>query len=858
MITRNAWWLVGAAVLAACGPAGTMTGKVTVEGGSAAGIAVIVYGPQSAATITADDGSFSVGSLPDGKYVVKATVQGADVEEQSAATAIVQGKASPEPVLNFKLSTAKVTGRVVFADGAGAQDLTVTAVGPETRGARTGADGSYSFENLKTGAYLVSVEAPDTKEGRVSVGVNASGAVMAGELRLTPVGRVGGSVSFNGAAVGNVAVMVTGTSLAATTDATGRFTLEGVPTGPQAILARVGSAPFFRSATAMITIVRGANPDVMLTLTDDPPPTGTVTGNVTFRGPRTPRDITVTAPGTGVMANPAANGTWSLTLPVGTWDIVASAPAHPSLTLGRVTVNAGQVQSLPGRELSWWRPIWSSSGTISSGPNTLATAGLLDTHSWSLVTFNDQVDHLALLNAQTFDFRILAIGVGPGAQVRLSRNAKYAGWAIAGTVYVYQISDGTITMHTDLQQPVTQFEFSTDEATLFVVRNGPFLQRIPLANPSMATRYPATGSATAILNQSVDRWFVRETTDVMLVTPTAALAQVFTQVSSFSLSPGAWALTNCAANCQLRVLATTATSAVQDTTVTAPLGSLSPFNTGTLQSPADYPCFTQGANAFCVRASDGTHTPLVAVPQTFRLNEAGDRVLFTYLQGATYNLREESFPPQPGTSSIVTNTVNWSTAWISPTRAVAIEISGNPRAMHLIKAGVATTDSDVSNRPFTISGPLVVFPQATGTTWKFVLGDGAAKSLGVQTTLNVQGQAVRPLGTGPMPGSVTKFAAISFDNTQTIVIDENGAGTLRTTPFGYILSGSALRSGAAEAVLLARSGGSPTFLVMNTMALLEPLDANVSVGGAAGSYNLLVYLATTADRRTITAGSFGP
>jgi hypothetical protein len=35
-------------------------------------------------------------------------------------------------------------------------------------------------------------------------------------------------------------------------------------------------------------------------------------------------------------------------------------------------------------------------------------------------------------------------------------------------------------------------------------------------------------------------------------------------------------------------------------------------------------------------------------------------------------------------------------------------------------------------------------------------------------------------------------------------------------------------------------------------------DANVAPSGIAGSYNLLVYLATTADRRTITAGSFGP
>ena len=47
--------LLGALLLSACGPAGIISGKVTVEGGNAADIAVIVYGPQSAATVTAAD-----------------------------------------------------------------------------------------------------------------------------------------------------------------------------------------------------------------------------------------------------------------------------------------------------------------------------------------------------------------------------------------------------------------------------------------------------------------------------------------------------------------------------------------------------------------------------------------------------------------------------------------------------------------------------------------------------------------------------------------------------------------------------------------------------------------------------------
>ncbi|HEY1088077.1 MAG TPA: carboxypeptidase-like regulatory domain-containing protein, partial [Archangium sp.] len=134
---RNSiWWVSALALLSACGPAGTISGRVTVEGGSPGGHAVIIYGPQSAATVTGDDGTFSFSGLPDGKYVVSSSVATADVPDQRVATTITNGTANPEPVLTFRASTAKVSGRVVMADGSGAENLTVIATGPETRGAR--------------------------------------------------------------------------------------------------------------------------------------------------------------------------------------------------------------------------------------------------------------------------------------------------------------------------------------------------------------------------------------------------------------------------------------------------------------------------------------------------------------------------------------------------------------------------------------------------------------------------------------------------------------------------------------------------------------------------------------------------
>lgn len=853
-MTRNTWWLVGAMVLAACGPAGTLTGKVTVEGGSAGGIAVIVYGPQSAATVTAEDGSFSVGSLPDGKYVVKATLRGADVEEQAAAASLVQGKTTEEPSLNFKLSTAKITGKVVFADGASAQDLTVTAVGAETRGARTSADGSFTFENLKTGAYVVSVEAIDTKEGRVSIGVNASGTASAGELHLTPVGRIGGSVSFGGMAASGVSVMVPGTSLVAVSDATGRFSLEGVPTGAQALLARVGTAPFFRSATAMVTIVRGANPDAMLALTDDPPPTGTVTGLVTFRGPRSPRDISITAPGSGVTVNAAVNGAFSMTLPVGVWDIVASAPAHPAKTLGRVLVNAGQLQTLPGQELSWWRPLWTSSTNITS----VRANSSSETNNWGFVVLSDAAsnDRLALLNAQTFDFRLLWSGTVPVSPVnvtRISRNAKYAGWYIGHVVFVYEIGTGLMSSFDVPGSAVTSFEFSSDESTLFIARAGPFLTRIPLATPTMATRFPTTGNATAVVMSTVDRWLLQETTDVALITPTTSVPQVFTQVSLLSVTPTPWALTNCAGTCQLRLLAANSTTAVLDSAASGiTLGGLTNFAPLGLGQTAEYPCFRQGVSpytAFCVSAADGTHIALVAQPTSFRLNEGGTRVIFTFTSGPNTAVREETFPPQMSTTNLDANTVGWNVGWLSPTRAFAFEASGTPRKLHLVRNGTDVVDADVGSQTITNTGGLLVFPRASTNTWHAVLTDGMVRSLNVATSVSLTGAA------GRLGSPVAKYGAASFSPDTTIVIDEN-AGALKLLPVGQVGGGGA-RIGTAELVLIMRSTGSPAYLTLHNAALFEINDVNMALTATGNTTNLAL-LSRTVDLRTLVVGSFAP
>lgn len=845
--------LVVFSAFSACGPAGTLTGKINVEGGSAAGIAVIAYGPTSGAAVTKDDGTFTVDRLPDGAYVVRATVRGAEVEELSTTTTITQGKSS-EAVLNFKLATSKITGRVSFTDGSNPQGLTVNAVGPMTAGARTEANGSFSFDNLKSGAYLVSVEAPDTKEGRVAIGVFASGTIDTGELKLTPVGKVAGTVSYNAMPLAGVTVTIPGTSISAITDDVGHFALDTIPAGAQTVLARIGTAPFFRSATVMTMIARGANPDLTITITDEMPLTGQVTGVVTFHGQRSPRDITVSAPGSGVMTTPAVNGAYALSLPEGVWDIVANAPSHPQRTLGRVQVSVGRVINIPGQELSWWKPIWTSATPISTIAQTNTTAAD-STHPWSLVLVNDVTQRrLALVNATTFEFRVVAVGAVGTA--RISRNARYAGWVIQNTAFVYEIMTGTLQTF-NAQPTIADIQFSSDESTIFIQRNNGTLTRIAFATPTMPTIFPAGGMpATAIYMQTVDRWFVQQGTNVDLVPVTGpGVTNVFTNISSFSVAPTAWALTNCAATCQLRVLGPAATQNLQDQSVSPVLGSVSAFVTGLLQSRADFPCFVQGAQAYCFdTANAGMHVPLAGVPSQFRLNEMGTRVIWVFNPGAGNIVREEAFPPQITTSNVASSVNNWGVGWLSPTRAYALERTGMVRSLYLVTNGTAVPDLDVGNQGYAEIPPLLVIPQQSTSRWRAILGNNPARLIDVPTSVPLFSIGVRGYGSSiPSIPSGTRFAGVSFDATQTYIVEDQ-MSTVRLVPGGYAVNGG--RAGAVEYTAFFRTGAAQTaYLFFNNLSIVEPND-DVGFYTSIGTIPTAAALGLSSDALTIYGGQF--
>lgn len=852
---RNAFWFFGAVVLCACGPSGTLNGKVEVQGGSAANVAVIAYGPVSAAAVTGDDGAFSFTSLPDGKYVVRATVSDVDPGTQSGSATLTGGKQDAEILLTFKAANAKVTGKVRFTDASSAEALTVTAVGSETRSARTSADGTFTFDGLKTGAYVLTVEVVGTKEGRASIGVSAVGTVDAGELVLTPVGTVTGTVTYNAMPAAGVSVTVPGTSIGTVTDSAGAFTLNDVPGGMQNFRAQSGIEPFFRSGTAMLIVKRGENDPVALTLNDDAPKTGTVTGIVSFRGGRSPRDITVSVRGTSVTASPGPNGLFTIAAPIGEWDIVASAPQHATMVLGRVLVSEGSTQSLPGQELSWYRTIWSSPSQIS---DVTVTASSGATNPWSIGSLDDGVGtRLFVVNSQTGEFRFVFAGLA--TQFSMSANGKYAAWvAGSNTVFTYEVATGAMNR---FMKPanVDSFAFSSAESVLFIVRTGKTLTRIPLATPTMETVFPSSGTATAIYSQNTDRYFVQVgggSFDLVGTSSAGDVSPIFTNVFNLVLNPTAYALTDCSAmstNCSLRVLSPTSITPARDMSVLTSLVGFSPFATSTLRSTAEYPCFNASGTAFCVKASDGTHYPLPGVPTRFFPNADGTRVLSVYNVAGTYSVREEAMPPSPTTAALHSSTDAYSIDWLSNDRAWAFRSNGTTRELRLIKAGAVTaTDADFTSG-FYPNGSLIVGQRASTSKWSVLLGDGPFRDVDT-TSGSFVGYAVRPYS---LAAGWPRQALVSFDTTSFTVIDE-AAGMLKnvTGAFTYIAVGKTSNS---EVFAIGRTDGTNAFYSHATGGTLEFRDGVATplayVGTNTGNFGML---SQSSDSRSLLLGSFVP
>ena len=840
MHTSRAVLLAAGLIVAGCGPA-PLTGKVDVIGGTSGGVLVLAYGAVSVATVTDDQGAFTLSGLTDGDYVLKAAVRGSEEKELQLSMKVKGGKATPEPALTFHMPNAKVTGHVVFADGSDAANLVVNLTGDSNRSTTTSAGGTFSFDGVPAGGYVVTVEVASTAEGRVAVGVGLSSgqAVDLGALELTPVGLVQGVVNQGATPVEGVQVAVAGTEHAAVSDALGRFTLASVPAGDRTVVASKGAGVTLVAATQAVTVVRGKNPALTLNLAAVPPKTGTVTGTVAFNGMQTPTVITLSVPGTAVTGAPAVDGNYSLAVPAGSWDVVASAPNFPKQTLGRVVVQEGVVTTVKPSMMSWYVPFYVENTVFSSAGGLASCAG----GPWAALSVTAGSDQrLVFVNTKTLERRQVASGSVSG--LVFSSKCKYASFRLNNFLMVYEV--GTANLQAWGAGATAPMDFSTDESTLFVTRNGSTLTPPPLGtNTGLERINLGTGTSTGfpsaaggVQEQNGDRFFVLEAANsARLVTPTSD-AVVFTAVKAGTLnvSPTAWALTACTAgvSCSLKVLSPTGTTpnsvaGVWDT------ASVLPGSTG------DWIGFLVTAAAAIppsawklVRASDATSVTLPLNTTALWLNSDGTRIAYHTFGGAIRWLREEPLPATGTVAPFATSTVDIVPNWLSNTRLVAYD-PAPVNKVYEVKSGVLSTDSDVAaptgSALFCTSGSVAAYAQASTAKWKVLFADAAPL---VVDGPNVSGTnsvacGARALVAG-QPAPTWGFFAIDEDTT--FVVD--GAGNqVRRQFVGRASSGFAMASEGVDFFYVQGLGTAPSWYLPASGQLIqwsEPGRSLVSLG----------------------------
>jgi hypothetical protein len=759
---------VFALLLSACGPAGKITGKVVVEGGSAGKILVRILGPSSMGVLTDDSGNFTAEKVADGNYQVIAEVVGTDVTEQRDTVTVTNGTADKSPTLTFKASVGKIAGKVVFTDMSDSSGITVTLSGTEARGVQTAAGGTYEFTGLKPGAYMVTAEVPGTLEGRQSVSVLAAGtANPLPDLVFTWLGRLTGNVKAGTTNAPNAAVNIPGTDRFAITDSGGNFVLDGVPTGMVTVMVRLNSA----TASQNVTVMKGDNTPLAFTL--QTALTGTVEGSVGFHSSILDSSITVSAAGTTYTTTAAANGDYKLTLPPGVYEIVADARNYPRNSLGVHRVDPGVVTRIPTAKISLYRRLPFDVGITSvnfSYPRTTCEGDYV----LALMGFSAGSAGLYLIDTNLLNRRLIVSPASASNQAVLSSKCKWVAFTFGGYTVLHNVTTGE--QRYIFQGTPSYLDFTTDETVLFYVV-GTTLHRYTIASGN-----DDVFTANSFISVSRDRLLISGGAapwNYQLVQATGSPTTAFSNAASAAtFGNAAWALTDCVTTittvCTLKVLGTSGSTVSSYSTAQVASGTSLDVNNST----GEYYHFRNvslvAGASILVRTSSGSGINMPNATAWIRYNPAGTR--FAYAAPASaQSLREE---PLPGTGTVVpaattTTTFSTNTNYLSDTRIIVFDNNG-PRRID-IKSGTATIDTDLTtsaNGPFFVSNTVATWGKLSTSKRIAVLGDGSDQVIDAPPLNVYNADSVMPFTiAAPTTWTAPKYGIVSTDPNQSFVID---------------------------------------------------------------------------------------
>jgi Domain of unknown function (DUF1929)/Carboxypeptidase regulatory-like domain len=313
---------------------GTVTGKVTNTTGAPIADASVSSG--GTGTITGADGGYTL-LVPGGTSTITAAHAGYQNASENV-TVTLGSSTQADPLQLEPINPGSVTGTVADGNGYGLAGAAVSAAGLSTT---TVGDGSYVLNNLPSGQTTVLATLTGFQPGSTVVTVVAAATTYAPEITLVSgSGAISGTVkNYAGYAIAGASVGYGGGTV--TTDASGNYTLTGVPVGTVQLVA---SASGFQSVSQNVAVTGGKTTAANFTLAAAIS-NGTVTGKITnVSTGAILAGTTVTWSGGSTTSN--ASGVYTLTnVPAGTQNITAVKTGYLPHTLA-AAVTGGAISTL--------------------------------------------------------------------------------------------------------------------------------------------------------------------------------------------------------------------------------------------------------------------------------------------------------------------------------------------------------------------------------------------------------------------------------------------------------------------------------------------------------------------------------
>jgi ELWxxDGT repeat protein len=208
----------------------TISGRVTDGAGNGVAGVTVSAGARSATTDA--NGFYAISGLPTGVYTLTATRSGYQITPASRTVTVNDHLSGQD--FTATLLTYTISGRVTDGAGNGVAGVTVSA---GERSATTDASGFYALSGLPTGVYTLTATRSGYQITPASRTVTVNDHLNGQDFTATLLTyTIGGRVT-DSAGNGVAGVTVSAGERSATTDATGFYTISGLPTGVYTLTA---------------------------------------------------------------------------------------------------------------------------------------------------------------------------------------------------------------------------------------------------------------------------------------------------------------------------------------------------------------------------------------------------------------------------------------------------------------------------------------------------------------------------------------------------------------------------------------------------------------------------------------------